>query len=118
MIPPTSLQLFVVLTHRLQGDFWGGSPRGGGGERCFQPGCQPPELHSLSLPPDLCVCVCPASQDVVYHDDRRVIRSERCVCVCVRNTYLLSPTKTPGLLMATWCDRGGRELLVNTRVCG
>ncbi len=28
-----------------------------------------------------------------------------CLCVCVRNTYSLSPTKAQGLLMANLCDR-------------
>lgn len=33
------------------------------------------------------------------------------VCVCVRNTYVPSPTKAPGLLMVTWCDKRARGVL-------
>lgn len=49
---------------------------------------EPPELHHLTLLSDLCVCH--TSQAVVYQDDCRVIRSDRCVCLC--EEYLCAVT--------------------------
>lgn len=112
VMPPTTLQFLGSI-----------DPQAGGFLGRFSPGetvsslavghapLEPPERRSLSLPSDLCVCLS-HSQAVVYGSDRC-----GCLCVCVRNTDLLSPTKAQALLMVTWCDGGQGEHCINECVC-
>lgn len=107
VIPPTSLQLFMVLTHSWLGWF---SPGASTVSSLAVDHAPPGAAWASPYPAVWPVCVCHTSQAVVYQDDCRVIGSDRDVCLC--EEYLCAVTnKGSGFIDGDLVWQGGVGVL-------